>query len=502
VRLVGASGILTFGQHWPRSGNRVKYLGQLGLVSATYFVSAKAGLEFAFANQSVTSIWPPTGLALAVVVIWGYRMWPAVAAGAFLANITTAGPLLTVLGIATGNTLEALVGAFLLHRLACFRPSLERTRDVLALVFYGAIVSTTISATIGVASLSASGLVPGGETLSTWRVWWLGDSGGDLLVAPALLVLASGTALEWRRWIRTEAVALLMVAAGVAMLAFTTSQQLAYIMFPILFWIAYRFRQSGAVVAGLIISGIAVWLTARGEGPFVGGSADAELLRAQTFVGVATITGLVAAALITERSRVEQRLLYLADHDTLTGLLNRRGFTQELEKWVAYRSRYGGRGAVLVVDVDHFKSVNDILGHPVGDELIARLGGLLRNRLRETDIVARWGGDEFTVLLPAADQEQALGAATALLEEVRREGTLTDGDLTMQVTLSIGVSPFGEGVDLDAERVLASADFAMYRAKNAGRNQVHLEHMTERPQSQVNPQPDGSGHLHAVTHDD
>jgi diguanylate cyclase (GGDEF)-like protein len=123
-------------------------------------------------------------------------------------------------------------------------------------------------------------------------------------------------------------------------------------------------------------------------------------------------------------------------------------------------------------------------------------------RLRETDVVSRWGGDEFTVLVPEADQEQALEVATALLEEVRRDGTLVDGDLGMRVTVSIGVSPFGEGIDLDAGRVLASADFAMYQAKNAGRNQVHVEQMTERPQSGVSSQPAGSGHLRLVLRDD
>ena len=122
------------------------YLGKLALVAAAYFASAKAGLEFASTNQSVTSVWPPTGLALAVLVMWGYRMWPAVAVGAFLANITTAGPLPSVLGIATGNTLEALAGAYLLNRVG-FRPALDRVRDVVALVVCGALLSTTISAT-------------------------------------------------------------------------------------------------------------------------------------------------------------------------------------------------------------------------------------------------------------------------------------------------------------------------------------------------------------------
>src|SRR3954453_2972816 len=209
---------------------RAGHLGRLAIVTAAYFGCAKAGLAFAFANQSVTSVWPPTGLALAAVLLWGYRMWPAVTAGAFLANITTAGPLLTVVGIAAGNTLEAVLGAYLLLHFTGFKPSLERVSDVVALVVYGAALSTTVAATVGVASLSAAGLIGPGETLSTWRVWWLGDAGGGLIVAPALLVLASTPRLERPPWMRTEAALLLVLLCGVSLVALGRNSNLAYLV--------------------------------------------------------------------------------------------------------------------------------------------------------------------------------------------------------------------------------------------------------------------------------
>jgi diguanylate cyclase (GGDEF)-like protein len=454
--------------------NQAGYPVRLAILCALYFGAAKAGLAFAFANKSVTSIWPPTGIALAATIVWGYRMWPAIAAGAFLANITTAGPVLGVAAIAGGNTLEAVVGAFLLRRVAGFEPSLERVRDVLALVAYAGLVSTAICATAGVSSLSLAGLVPHGQVLSTWRVWWFGDLGGDLVVAPALLVFASRPAFERRPWVGVEAVGLLAALVATSAVAFSSRVSFAYVVIPLLLWIAFRFRQPGIAIASLIVSGIAVWSTAHGNGPFIGGSEDAELLRAQTYVGVAAVTGLVAAALITERRQAEQLLRQLANHDPLTGLFNRRRFAEELERWIGQSARYGGLGAVLVVDVDHFKRINDEFGHSVGDQALARLATLLRKRVRSTDIVARLGGDEFTVLLPHANEEEALALTTALRDELSNESLLLGAHRSVRVTISIGVSQFGQGVDLDPKRVLANADAAMYEAKEAGRDTVRI----------------------------
>ena len=126
-------------------------------LALVYFGSAKLGLQLAFSNESVTAIWPPTGIALAVLVLWGRGLWPGVLLGAFLANVTTDVPVYTAAGIAVGNTLEAVVGAWLLERVG-FRPTLLRLRDLFALVVLGAVISTAVSATIGLAALRCRGL--------------------------------------------------------------------------------------------------------------------------------------------------------------------------------------------------------------------------------------------------------------------------------------------------------------------------------------------------------
>ena len=172
---------------------------------------------------------------------------------------------------------------------------------------------------------------------------------------------------------------------------------------------------------------------------------------------------------ITERRRFEHELRRLADHDPLTGLLNRRRFEQELDRHVAHVARYGPRGALLVLDLDHFKYVNDALGHHAGDELILSVAALLQDRLRSSDTLARLGGDEFAVLLPNADAGEAEHVAAAIVRAVREQATVTAGGHRRRVTTSIGIAPFGRA-DVGGEELLIEADLAMYEAKEAGRD--------------------------------
>ncbi|HEY8778342.1 MAG TPA: diguanylate cyclase, partial [Solirubrobacterales bacterium] len=174
---------------------------------------------------------------------------------------------------------------------------------------------------------------------------------------------------------------------------------------------------------------------------------------------------------ISERRRFEQRLRYLADHDALTGLANRRRFRGELEQQIAFYARYGGQGAVLILDVDHFKHVNDTAGHQTGDNVIREIAELLRARARVSDAVARLSGDEFAVLLPQTDREGAIRFAEDLRREVRLQSTATG---PTPVTVSIGVAMFAGETEEGGEPALVSADLAMYEAKENGRDRVVL----------------------------
>jgi integral membrane sensor domain MASE1/anti-sigma regulatory factor (Ser/Thr protein kinase) len=293
-----------------RSGGFAAY--GWGLVLALiYFAAAKLGLGLAFSTPSVTAVWPPTGIALAALVLGGRGLWPGVLLGAFLANVTTDVPVYTAAGIAVGNTLEALVGALLLDRFG-FRPELRRLRDIFALVVLAAFLSTALSATIGVASLSVGDSLQEGA-LSTWRVWWLGDMTGDLLVASLIFVLVTQWPYRDLPGSAPEALVLLLALIGVALVVFTQDAPAAYLTFPIMAWAALRFLQPGASVAAVALAAVAVSFTANDSGPFVRPSQDDSLLLAQGFSAVLGLTGLILAATTSQRRLAERRAQHLAD---------------------------------------------------------------------------------------------------------------------------------------------------------------------------------------------
>lgn len=179
----------------------------------------------------------------------------------------------------------------------------------------------------------------------------------------------------------------------------------------------------------------------------------------------------VVRGALERAEKTEAELRYLADHDSLTGLLNRRRFRAELDQYVSFAARYGGLGAAMVIDIDGLKEVNDRLGHQAGDQLIRRVAEILRERVRATDIVARLSGDEFAVLMPQADTAGALQLGEDLRAQVA-EGMPQQG--AGAGSISVGIAMFGGQDSAGAEAVLAAADQAMYQAKADGRNRITL----------------------------
>jgi diguanylate cyclase (GGDEF)-like protein/PAS domain S-box-containing protein len=694
------------------------------LLAGLYFLGAKLGLYFATVAGNVTLIWPPTGLSLAALVFYGIRLWPGVALGAGLAALATGAGWPFVLMQIIGNTLEAVVGFWLLNRVG-FDLRMERLKDVLSLFFFGATLSTLLSAVIGTLGLVWAVGLPLKDFFHVMATWWMGDALSDLLVAPALFALAAAP-LGWTllRQIEMVAIGVLLMAGSLIVflewpLEWLSSRTDAFMLFPVAVWAALSFRQRGAAWSALFVSVMALWGSANHLGYF---SADfsrsgfsgfwlfaaiygltahllaavysgrlrseADLKRSQseyrdlvesvnaivwsatpnggfTFVsreaenltgypvedwtasptfwmdhmhpddkawavdyckneaakllghqfdyrmiaadgrtvwmhdvvrviagpngkpqelvgvmldvtsrknaearlrltqqvfdntaegilitdveqnilevnqGFEAITGyardevigkkpgfldsgrhdraffdamwniihsvgkwegeiwcrrksgeiypewMSLSAVKDERGAVthyaavfsdisarkesEERLHFLANHDPLTSLPNRAMFQERVEHSLRIAQRHLKQIAVLFIDLDRFKVINDTLGHHAGDLLLQEAAERLRECLRDTDTIARQGGDEFVVLLEdfGKDEQYLVGVSRKILDTLAKPFLLMGQELSISASIGISIYP-RDGHDIHA--LLKNADIAMYRAKERGKN--------------------------------
>ena len=438
-------------------------------LAATYFVAAKLGLRLAFVHESATAVWPPAGIALAAFLILGFRVWPAILAGAFLANLTNAGSVPTSIGIAIGNTLAGMAGAALVTRFAHGRQAFSRARDVLAFAFLAAILSTMVSATCAATVLSVGGSARWADYGSIWLTWWLGDSAGDLVIAPVILLWYARRDVRWTVAQALEAGLLVVCLVLAGLVVFgglfpseTKNYPLEFVCVPFLVWAAMRFGPRETATALLLLSGIAIWGTLHGLGPFARGTPNESLLLLQAFLCVLSITKLTLAALVSERREAEEQLRQLAVSDPLTGIANYRKLFAALDEEIRRGERSLRTFTLLLLDVDHLKRINDRYGHLVGSRALCRVANALRASCRATDTAARFGGDEFALVITESDETAAWKVADRVCEVLAGDGE------SPQVSVSIGVAVYpAHGESADA--LLGAADRALYAMKARGR---------------------------------
>jgi diguanylate cyclase (GGDEF)-like protein/PAS domain S-box-containing protein len=553
-----------------------------------YFLLGKASLRFAMVHPSATAVWLPTGATLAAFLLLGYRIWPGVFLGAFLVNLTTAGSVATSIAIAVGNTLEGITGAYLVNRFARGSKAFDRTQDVFRFAFFAGMISTAVSATFGITSLFLGGFAKWPSYASIWLTWWLGDGVSDVVVAPLLLLWSRRSRLVWTRFRVIEALLLLPLLVVVGRVVFggllpfrSSRYPLEFLCIPLLVWAAFRLGEREAALATLIISGIAIWGTLNGLGPFAIGMRNDSLLLLDLFLAVLAVTGLALAAAtkernraaetfervvesapnaivavdqqgkivlansqaeelfgyhgkelvgrsvellvperfrsghpgsragfaatpqarpmgagrdlyavrkdgtefpveiglnpvetahgmlvlgsimdITERKRTEEQIRQLALTDPLTGLANYRRLLDALDSEIKRYGRTTRSFAVVLIDLDGLKKINDAHGHLVGSRALIRVANILRSHCREIDTAARYGGDEFVVVLPETESEAALHVTQRISTRLRNDSE------EPSLSVSAGVAIFPHDGPTITE-LLAAADRALYREKRA-----------------------------------
>src|SRR5258706_3820890 len=274
-----------------------------------YIVSGKLGLSLAFVNASTTAVWPPTGIALSSVVLFGYRVIPAIFLGAFIVNFTTTGNLLTSLGIALGNTLEGVVGAYLVKKFAGGSNAFLNVSNIIKFTFLAAILSTMISADIGVFTLILGKLATWKDFAPIWMTWWLGDMGGNLIIAPLLIVWGENLgAITSYRKLPNLAISFTTLFL-VTEIVFSGILPYPYLCIPIGVWIAFWFGQKGTTLATLFVGILSIFYTLHGLGPFGNGMhINQSLILLQLFLGVFSLTTLAFASMVVSLKR-SQRIL-------------------------------------------------------------------------------------------------------------------------------------------------------------------------------------------------
>src|SRR5947209_220862 len=283
----------------------------IGLLAIAYIIAGKLGLMLASLHASASPVWPPAGIALAAMLLFGYRVWPAILVGAFLVNLTTAGNFATSVAIAAGNTLEALAGTWLVNRFGDGRNFCDRPQGVFKFAIAAAI-SALISAALGVTSLALAGFANWSSYNAIWLTWWLGDVTSDLVVTPLILLWSAAGKQRWHEKEVFEVGTLLLLLVLLSGVVFggwleisSKNYPITFVCGPVVIWMAFRFTQRETATGIFILSAIAVWGTLRGFGPFVMATENQSLLIAQTFTAVLVITALALAAGMAEGRRAE-----------------------------------------------------------------------------------------------------------------------------------------------------------------------------------------------------
>jgi len=565
---------------------RRKNLAAIGILAVIYFIAGKLGLTLAFVHPSSTPVWPPTGIALAAFLILGYRVWPGIALGAFFVNLTTAGSIASSIGIAAGNTLEGLIGAYLVNRFANGRKCFNSSQDIFKFTILAGMLATTVSATLGVTSLSLGGYANWANYGAIWLTWWLGDGVGAVVVCPLLILWSADLRVRWQ-WARlAEFVGLLgglflvgQIAFGGLFLRHASNYPLEYLCIPFLIWAASRFGPRETAMVSILLCGIAIWGTLQGFGPFVMTTPNASLLILQLFSAILAVTGLVLVAAVEERKRVaerfglavesapnamvmmdrqgkivlanspavkmfgysreellgqsievlvperyrdrhpayrmefsarpqarpmgagrdlyavrkdgtefpveigltpietdrgpfvlsaivdiserkraEEKIQRLATTDPLTGVANYRKLIDVLAAEIRRSGRTGRPFAVLLLDLDGLKKINDAHGHLVGSRALWRLANVLLAQCRTIDTAARYGGDEFAVVLPETGAEPARQVARRISERLANDGE------EPSLSVSVGLAVYPQDGEM-IESLLGAADRALYAAK-------------------------------------
>ena len=457
-------------QMWGQKNSDVAGLAVAGLV---YFALARFGMAlFALQPSNITLIWLPSGIALVMYLQWGYRSLPVVALASFTANYPglhdgAHAPLLHVAinGLADGSV--GLISGYLLRR---FLPNgLTRTNDLLPFGFWVCIVPTAFTSLILSFNLAQGGYIPWHKAGDFLLTLMLGDSLGILLVYQIYQGWRDEMTLRWHEkyWLAGTSLGVLLLL----LLGFTLLPGAIFFILPLLLILSFNAGLAGIATISSLAMVCIIAATAHNVGPFVAADVMESNFRLMAFVfsSALTILGIALQNRQLSESEHSGRLWKTAaEHVPVAGRMNRRAFLPRLQNEQQRTLRNGSVYTFAMLDLDHFKLINDTYGHHSGDGVLRLFATIMQESCRSIDMVVRMGGEEFGILFPECDEAAALIALERIRRRLEDEPLMVEGN-AIRITVSVGVAAFSGGQDAD---VIDRADKALYRAKDSGRNRI------------------------------
>jgi diguanylate cyclase (GGDEF)-like protein len=448
---------------------------QISLVSLAiaYVVTGKIGLvlqaAFGAVHPTSTAIFLPAGIALGAFLILGYRVWPIVLLAATLLYSSVLGVVAAAPILAIANTVEGLFLSYLVNRYAGGRHALQTPKNALRFAGLAALAAVTCSATVATLTLTLLGLAsPTSNALwlnTLWLNWSLGSFAGVILAAPMVLLFAQGRGERWKKAQRIEAAAVFISVLGIGLAVFCgvlpvelRSLPFEMLCFVVLLWPAFRLGRRASSLALLLLLALAMYGTWKGYGPLFRGDGVESMAMVIGYMALLAVLVQSLAALAAEYSVAESQLRELVVTDPMTGLPNYRRLVEVLGVEITRANRTDGTFAVVFFDMDGLKQINDELGHLIGSRAVCRFADTLRASCRDTDTAARYGGDEFVVVLPSSDEPGAQAVINRVIER------LTEDRVKPELSTSAGIAVYPKDGSTPTT-LLSAADRALYAVK-------------------------------------
>ncbi len=463
------------------------------LLTAGYLATALGGLAVSRQAGNIATLWPPNGMLVAALLLATPRRWKEVliagALGSMLANLLNGSSALAAISISIANLVEASLAATIIRRQTGRRVLFQHSSDVVVLIsasIFAALVAGALSAT-------SAKLLMDVPFTTVFIKWVLGDVLGLLVVMPIAVIahdlVRHGPDVIMRQRSHGEAAGILAVVLGVSLAVFGPNvPPVQFLVMPTVLFASFRLGPLGAALSTVIVAvvGSLGTVLAAKAGALPADEITLRVFNFQLNLAVLFLTALPIGSAMAQRHQLERDLTEekeradrfasemaaLANVDDLTGLATRRFFLDQLDLMAATARRVKQPLTLAMIDIDHFKPINDKFGHAVGDAVLMAIGAACRSAVRSDDVIGRLGGEEFAMLMPLTDQETAFRIVDRLREAVAAIAIPASDGRTVSVTISVGMAMFADQHQID--RLLLDADRALYLAKERGRNRIVL----------------------------